>query len=201
MTQQREMPDRRQAVKMRTLSDSREFANAAIKLDIDAVLQRAKIISQIGATAAHMAGESLLRTGDKISEGVIAGGYNDVNTLMYPIVQDMGIDDAAVIFEQQATLDTIQTLASVSDDNALSTILKGFAAKRKYLEITQDGLVPQIDFEIPEPSSKKGCPMAAEQRKKYFDLFTARAIETYSAAYAADMPIDKIDQAKRFFAR
>lgn len=201
MNQQREHVDRLKATKTKTLVDAKRFADAAMQLEIDAVLQRAGRISKIGATAAHMAGESLLLVGDRISEGVINGAYMDVDKLMRPAVADLGAQRAVELFNKPGTYDTIQGLASVSNDHTISVILSGFSAKRKYLELTDDGLVRRPDFEFPDTklNESDGCPMAARHRASYFNRFTARVIETYSAAYTQDMPLDKRDQIMRLF--
>ncbi len=201
MTQFRNSPDRLKAMKARTLADSKEFSDAAMKLDIDAALTRAGHVAQIGAVAAHMAGESIQRVGDRTSEGVINGAYGDVNNLMKPVVKELGPEAAAEVFSKPVTIDTIQGLAGVSDDKTLRLVIDGFARKGKHLQVTNDGLVRQPDFELPgnTANEKSGCPMAKNGNTPYFKQFTARAIETYSAAYLQNMPVNAREHMLRMF--
>lgn len=188
MSQNQERP--KPLTAMRSFARAKEFTNAAIALDIDAVLDDAKYPKNIGESASLMAGKSIALEGDDWSEGIVKGAYEDIYELMGPTLRADGTPAARELFYRDATVRTIAMIAGMTDDTGMKIIAHEYSEESKHLRVTPEGLVPLPDFALPEnlvvPDA--GCPFAGNGTGAQFSRFTGRIVDTYIRAHDAGMP-------------
>lgn len=185
------------------LSRGKQFTDAAMELDIDAVLTHAGRKRMIGRKAAKLSGQHLQLEGDYDSQRLVFAAYDGLYDMMRPSLMNEGADTAAEIFNTPTTRDTILELSRNLESRSFGDVAYRYASRGDFLHITDDGLEVQHGIIFPQKFETKigGCPYARAADARYFNRFTDHIVETYAEATRRDMPHGWLDLVNRSILR
>ena len=186
-----------------SLSRGKEFTDAAMELDIHAVLSDAKRKNNVGRSAAKLSGVHLQLEGDYDSQRLVYAAYDGIYDMMRPSLEADGADVAAEIFNMPTTRATIIDLSRNLESRSFGDVAHHYATRGDYLHVTSDGLEIQPGIVFPRKFETKigGCPYARAKDARYFNRFTDRIVDTYAEAERNDMPYGLVELVGRSLRR